>query len=122
MLAMIPGVGKQLKDIDLDEREIRKVESIVLSMTPAERRNPSIINASRKQRIAKGSGVQVQQVNRLLKQFDEMKGMMKKLTNSGMLKPDRIHKPRNKKGKAKSGGKQKRPMGMGGMFSKFLGK
>jgi signal recognition particle subunit SRP54 len=122
MLAMIPGVGKQLKDIDIDEREIRKVESIVLSMTPAERRNPSIINASRKQRIAKGSGVQVQQVNRLLKQFDEMKGMMKKLTNSGMLKPDRIHKPRNKKGKAKSGGKQKRPMGMGGMFSKFLGK
>jgi signal recognition particle subunit SRP54 len=122
MLAMIPGVGKQLKDIDIDEREIRKVESIVLSMTPAERRDPSIINASRKQRIAKGSGVQVQQVNRLLKQFDDMKGMMKKLTNSGMLKPDRVHKPRNKKGKAK-GGKQKRPMGgMSSMFSKFLGK
>ncbi|HIU09799.1 MAG TPA: signal recognition particle protein [Candidatus Avidehalobacter gallistercoris] len=119
MLSLIPGLGKKLKDVEIDEREIRKVESIVLSMTAAERQNPSIINASRKQRIAKGSGVQVMQVNRLLKQFDEMKKMMKKLSDNGMMKGNRVHKPRNKKGKSKGGGK-KRPS-MNSMFSKFFG-
>lgn len=121
MLSMIPGIGKQLKDIDIDEREIRKVESIVLSMTPKERQNPAIINASRKQRIAKGSGVQVMQVNRLLKQFDEMKKMMKKLTDNGAIKADRIHKPRNKKGKGKGGksGGRKRSS-MNSMLSRFF--
>lgn len=119
MLSLIPGLGKKLKDVEIDEREIRKVESIVLSMTAAERQNPGIINASRKQRIAKGSGVQVMQVNRLLKQFDEMKKMMKKLSDNGMMKGDRVHKPRNKKGKGKSGGK-KRPS-MNSMLSKFFG-
>ena len=119
MLSMIPGIGKQLKDIDIDEHEIRKVESIVLSMTPGERQNPAIINASRKQRIAKGSGVQVMQVNRLLKQFDDMKKMMKKLTDSGKIKPERIHKPRNKKGKGgKSSGRRKNPMN--NMLSRFF--
>ena len=107
MLALIPGIGKQLKDLEIDEREIGKVEAIVLSMTSAERQNPSIINASRKQRIAKGSGVQVQQVNRLLKQFEDTKKMMKKLTENGMLKQERVHKPRNK---------------MAGMFSKLMGR
>lgn len=119
MLSLIPGLGKKLKNVEIDEREIRKVESIVLSMTAAERQNPSIINASRKQRIAKGSGVQVMQVNRLLKQFDEMKKMMKKLSDNGMMKGNRVHKPRNKKGKSKGGGK-KRPS-MNSMFSKFFG-
>ena len=65
--------------------ETGKVEAIVLSMTSAERQNPSIINASRKQRIAKGSGVQVQQVNRLLKQFEDTKKMMKKLTETNYI-------------------------------------
>ena len=122
MLALIPGIGKQLKDLEIDEREIGKVEAIVLSMTSAERQNPSIINASRKQRIAKGSGVQVQQVNRLLKQFEDTKKMMKKLTENGMLKQERVHKPRNKKGKGKKGGggKQNRNS-MAGMFSKLMG-
>ncbi len=119
MLSLIPGLGKKLKDVEIDEREIRKVESIVLSMTAAERQNPGIINASRKQRIAKGSGVQVMQVNRLLKQFDEMKKMMKKLSDNGMMKAGRVHKPRNKKGKSKGGGK-KRPS-MNSMLSKFFG-
>lgn len=123
MLALIPGIGKQLKDLEIDEREIGKVEAIVLSMTSAERQNPSIINASRKQRIAKGSGVQVQQVNRLLKQFEDTKKMMKKLTENGMLKQERVHKPRNKKGKGKKGGggKQNRNS-MAGMFSKLMGR
>ncbi len=123
MLAMIPGIGKQIRDLEIDEREIGKVEAIVLSMTPAERQNPSILNASRKQRVARGSGVQVQQVNRLLKQFEDTKKMMKKLTDSGMLKPERIHKPRNKKGKGKKGGKSGgNRNSMGSMFSKLLGR
>ena len=123
MLAMIPGIGKQIRDLEIDEREIGKVEAIVLSMTPAERQNPAILNASRKQRVARGSGVQVQQVNRLLKQFEDTKKMMKKLTESGMLKPERVHKPRNKKGKGKKGGKSGGNRGgMGGMFSKLLGR
>lgn len=124
MLAMIPGIGKQIRDLEIDEREIRKVESIVLSMTPAERQDPSILNASRKQRVARGSGVQVQQVNRLLKQFEDTKKMMKKLTESGMLKQERIHKPRNKKNKGKKSGKSggNRGGGMSSMFSKLLGR
>ena len=121
MLSMIPGLGKQLKDVEIDEREIRKVESIVLSMTPGERQNPGIINASRKQRIAKGSGVQVMQVNRLLKQFDDMKKMMKKLTDNGTIKADRIHKPRKKKGKGggrPSGGQRRGSMS--NLLSRFF--
>ncbi len=122
MLALIPGIGKQLKDLEIDEREIGKVEAIVLSMTPAERQNPAILNASRKQRVAKGSGVQVQQVNRLLKQFEDTKKMMKKLTENGMLKPERVHKPRNKKGKGKKGGGKQNRSSMAGMFSKLMGR
>ncbi len=121
MLGMIPGLGKKLKDVEIDERELGKVEAIVLSMTPKERQNPGIINASRKQRIAKGSGVQVMQVNRLLKQFDEMKKLMKRFSDNGMLKGDRVHKPRGKKGKkSKGGGKTHRP-GMNNMLSRFFG-
>lgn len=121
MLSMIPGVGSKLKNIDIDERELNKVEAIVLSMTAAERQDPNIINASRKQRIAKGSGVPVQQVNRLLKQFEETKKLMKKLSGTNMFKPERTHKPRNKKGKSGKSGKKARANSMSGMFSKFLG-
>lgn len=83
LLEMIPGMSqiKQLKEADIDEREILKVEAIIRSMTKKERQNPSIINASRKKRIAKGSGTEVQQVNRLLKQFEESKKMMKQFGN-----------------------------------------
>ena len=79
ILSMMPGVGSQLSGIDMDEgeRSLRRVESIILSMTKEERANPGLINPSRKQRIAKGAGVDVSEVNRLVKQFDQMKKMMK---------------------------------------------
>lgn len=82
LLGMIPGMGAQLKDIEIDDKQVARVEAIILSMTPKEREKPEIINASRKKRIASGSGMQVQDVNRLLKQFDEMKKMMKKFKNN----------------------------------------
>lgn len=80
ILGMMPGMG-QLKDMDLGENEksMARVEAIILSMTPAERADPSLMNLSRKQRIAKGSGVDISEVNRLVKQFDQMKKMMKQL-------------------------------------------
>jgi len=81
ILSMMPGVGSQLSGIDMDEgeRSLRRVESIILSMTKEERANPNLINPSRKQRIAKGAGVDVSEVNRLVKQFDQMKKMMKQM-------------------------------------------
>jgi len=82
LLGMIPGLGAQLKDIEIDDRQVNRIEAIILSMTPAERRRPEIVNASRKKRIAAGSGMQVQDVNRLLKQFEEMKKMMKQFKNN----------------------------------------
>jgi signal recognition particle subunit SRP54 len=82
VLGMLPGVGRQLKDVEVDDREIARVEAIVRSMTPAERRDPKILNGSRRSRIAKGSGTTTQQVNALIKQFDQMRKMMKQL--SGM--------------------------------------
>lgn len=81
ILGMLPGLGqvKKLKNIQVDERELKHVEAIIQSMTPEERRNPEILNGSRKRRIAQGSGTRVQDVNRLLKQFMEVKKMMKQL-------------------------------------------
>ena len=85
LLALMPGgIGKQLKDVQVDPKDMARIEAIVKSMTAEERGNPSIINSSRKQRIAKGSGTQVQHVNRLLKQFEQMKQLMKKFSASGM--------------------------------------
>ena len=87
ILGMLPGMGKmkeQLKDIDMDSKEIRRIEAIITSMTKAERANPNILNGSRRKRIATGSGTRVQDVNRLLKQFEEARKMMKKM--SGMKK------------------------------------
>ncbi|GIO26125.1 signal recognition particle protein [Ornithinibacillus bavariensis] len=83
LLAMIPGANKMkgLKNVQVDEKQLAHVEAIIQSMTKQERNDPSIMNASRKKRIAKGSGTSVSQVNRLLKQFDEMKKMMKQMTN-----------------------------------------
>jgi signal recognition particle subunit SRP54 len=79
VVSLIPGVGNQLKGVDIDERELRRVEAIVLSMTPAERARPHLINGSRRLRIAKGSGATVQQVNKLLTARKQMEKMMKQL-------------------------------------------
>ncbi len=77
LIGMIPGAGKAMKDVDVDDDAFKHVEAIIHSMTPAERTKPSILNASRKKRIAKGSGTSIQQVNQLLKQFEQMSKMMK---------------------------------------------
>jgi signal recognition particle subunit SRP54 len=79
ILRMIPGVGSQLKNVQVDDRQLIRVEAIINSMTKAERRNPKILNGSRRKRIALGSGTRVQDVNQLLRQFDQMKKMMKQM-------------------------------------------
>ena len=79
--SMIPGVGKAIKDVDIDDNAFKGIEAIIQSMTPLERRNPEIINGSRRQRIAKGSGTSLQEVNRLLKQFESTRKMMKMATS-----------------------------------------
>ena len=83
MLGMLPGIGKQLQDVDIDERQFDRVEAIILSMTPAEREKPDILNPSRKRRIAAGSGMKVEDVNRLIKQYDAMRQMMKQVKGFG---------------------------------------
>jgi signal recognition particle subunit SRP54 len=98
ILGMMPGMSSQLKDIDIDNDMFKGVESIIFSMTLEERRNPSIINPSRKKRIAKGAGVDISEVNKLMKQFEQGKKMMKQM--SGMMN-----------------GKKNR--GLGGLGSKF---
>lgn len=85
LASMIPGVGKALKDIDIDDDAFKGVEAIIHSMTPAEREDPALINGSRRKRIAEGSGTTVQDVNRLLKQFEESKKMMKMLSGGGKM-------------------------------------
>jgi signal recognition particle subunit SRP54 len=92
ILGMIPGLGamKQLKNADIDERELDRTEAIILSMTPAERANPHIIKGSRRKRIANGSGTRVQHVNQLVKQFDQMKVMMKSMTSGKMPDPQKL--------------------------------
>lgn len=84
LASMIPGVGKAIKDIDVDDNAFKGIEAIILSMTPKERTNPEILNTSRRARIAKGSGTNVQDVNRLIKQFDQTRKMMKMVTGSKM--------------------------------------
>ncbi|MDR2712203.1 MAG: signal recognition particle protein [Clostridiales bacterium] len=102
ILSMVPGVGKQLKDIQIDEKQMGKVEAIIKSMTPQERENPALINGSRKLRIAKGSGNQVQDVNRLLKQFEQMQKMIKQMGDDNpLLKARRKQKDKKKKKKKK---------------------
>lgn len=83
LLGMIPGVGKAMKGVDIDDNAFKPIESIIRSMTPEERQNPDVINGSRKNRIAKGSGTSVQQVNQLLKQFGDMRKMMKTMNKMG---------------------------------------
>ena len=80
LMGMIPGIGRQIKDLDVDDDAFRHIEALIMSMTPEERRNPELINGSRRRRIATGAGVEVRDVNQLLKQFREMKKMMKTMS------------------------------------------
>ena len=84
LLGMIPGVGKAVKDIDIDDNAFKKIEAIIFSMTVEERRNPDLINGKRRERLAKGSGNTIQDVNQFIKQFDQMKVMMKRMQGMGM--------------------------------------
>ena len=84
LLGMIPGVGRQLKNLQVDERQIDRVEAIILSMTAAERRNHKLIDGSRRRRIAAGSGTNVQTVNQLLAQFKQVQKMMKQVGKGKM--------------------------------------
>ena len=86
LASMIPGVGKAIKDVDIDDNTFKGIEAIIKSMTPKERSNPEILNQSRRMRIAKGSGTNIQEVNRLIKQFDQTRKMMKLVTGTNMAK------------------------------------
>src|SRR6266540_1488536 len=89
VLGMLPGMSRDLKDIEVDDRDVARVEAIIRSMTPAERHNPKILNGSRRARIARGSGTTTQQVNSVIKQFDEARKMMKQLAG---MNPKRLRK------------------------------
>jgi len=99
MLKMIPGLGSRIKDADIDEEKMlkaqKKNEAIILSMTRMERRNPDILNAGRKRRVAAGSGTTVQDINLLLKQFEQARQMMKQMMGGGK---HRMRMPFNKFG------------------------
>ena len=109
MLGMIPGIGKQLKDVDIDPRQFARVEAIILSMTAKEREKPSVFNPSRKRRVAAGSGCKVEDVNRLLKQYDSMRQLMKQF------------KKQAKSGKRGGLGGMRMPGGFGGFGGKGFG-
>ena len=84
---MIPGLGSKLKDVEVDDKEFVKIEAIICSMTKEERRNPKVLNGSRRLRIAKGSGTTVEQINKFMKSFEMTQKMMKEMTsNKGMMK------------------------------------
>ena len=85
LASMIPGVGKAIKDVDIDDNAFKSIEAIIQSMTPAERTKPELLNTSRRSRIAKGSGTSIQEVNRLIKQFDQTRKMMKLVTNNSKM-------------------------------------
>ena len=83
LMGMIPGVGKMVKDIDISDDAFKHIEAIIHSMTPLERESPELINGTRRKRIAMGSGRSIEEVNKLLKQFDDMKKMMKQFSGGG---------------------------------------
>ncbi|MBR3873109.1 MAG: signal recognition particle protein [Clostridia bacterium] len=93
MLSMLPGVGAKLQDVEIDDDAMKKPEAIIRSMTPRERRNPGILNASRRKRIAAGSGTTVQDVNQLIRQFEQSKQMMKQMMSRGRGKRGRMRLP-----------------------------
>ncbi|MFO8055579.1 MAG: signal recognition particle protein [Bacteroidales bacterium] len=92
LAGMIPGMGKALKNVDMDDDAFKGIEAIIFSMTPEERKNPKVIDGSRRRRIAKGAGSSIQEVNRLLKQFDETRKMMKNMSGAGAKKTRRMMK------------------------------
>ena len=94
LASMIPGVGKQIKDLDIDDDAFKSIEAIIHSMTPEERSHPEILNGSRRARIAKGSGTNVQEVNKLIKQFDETRKVMRMMTTGGVKQMSRNVKRR----------------------------
>ena len=98
LMGMIPGVGKAIKDIDIDDNAFKSIEAIIQSMTPKERQNPDLINQSRRLRIAKGSGTKIEDVNRLMKQFDQMRKVMKMMTGGGMSKMAQLNAAMKMKG------------------------
>jgi len=102
LVGMMPGMGamKQMKDAEVDEGELDRVEAIILSMTPYERAMPEVIKGSRRRRIAEGSGTKIQQVNNLVKQFGQMRSMMKQMANGNMPDPQQL---------ARMSGKTRRP-------------
>ena len=83
ILSMLPGMDKQLRDVDIDDRQMLRIEAIIKSMTAKEREKPDIINASRKRRIAAGSGMKVEDVNKLLNQYDQMRKMFRQMNTKG---------------------------------------
>ena len=83
LMGMIPGMGKALKGVDIDDNSFKPIEAMIHSMTPYERENPSVISGSRRKRIAMGSGTSVPEVNRLLKQFEDMNKVMKTMQGGG---------------------------------------
>ncbi len=129
LLGMIPGMGGLRKklagvDFDLDGKEVKHMEAIILSMTPQERKDTSIIDAKRRKRIAAGSGTKIADVNRLLKQFDEMRKMMRKMQNSQFKSQTSSKKSKGKKGKSKKGRSVTAPKipGLGGLLGGLGGK
>lgn len=83
LLGMIPGIGKQIKDLDIDENQLKRIEAIIQSMTPAERQDPDLLNGARRKRLADGSGNNITEVNQFIKQFEEMRKMMKMMNKMG---------------------------------------
>ena len=108
MLGMIPGLGSQLKDVDVDEGQLARVEAIILSMTPKERRSPSVIDGQRRRRIAKGSGTTVQAVNQLLQQHKQMQTMMKQATKGKLPAPGATGSRAPARSSSRSSSKKKR--------------
>jgi signal recognition particle subunit SRP54 len=86
LMSMIPGVGKALKDVEISDDVFKQTEAIIGSMTPAERSNPALINASRRERLARGSGTSLPEVNRLMKQFEQSRKMMRSAVGGGNMK------------------------------------
>ena len=122
LLGMIPGMAQHRKELEqFDEREIDRTEAIIRSMTPAERRDPSIINGSRRARIAYGSGVTVSQVNALLQRFEQAAKMMKRMSNRGGMGGGK-KKGKNKKKGGKSGNPMKREAEEKALRDKLAGK
>lgn len=94
ILGMLPGIPKELRDAEIDERQLYRIDAIITSMTPRERRNPKILNGSRRLRIAKGSGNKVEDINRFMKQFEQMQKTMKAMTSGKMKMPNGMKMPR----------------------------